>query len=113
MWIVLRRILATVSLMVRYGQKLVESGPQYMHVYIRLVRVSLMVIDGEKLLAFRTIVQCLQVYTAGGGSRNPVWIRIRERKLGVPVVASTQVQAAYGSALLAHQGATKSLPRAV
>lgn len=54
-----------------------------------------------------------KVYTAGGGSRNPVWIRIRERKLGVPVVASTQVQAAYGSALLAHQGATKSLPRAV
>lgn len=51
-----------------------------------------------------------KVYTAGGGSRNPVWTRIREKKLGVPVVASTQVQAAYGSALLAQQGATESVP---
>ena len=47
----------------------------------------------------------VQVYTAGGGSKNAAWIRIRERKLGVPVVASTQVEAAYGSALLAQRGA--------
>lgn len=48
----------------------------------------------------------MQVYTAGGGSKNPAWIRIREKKLGVPVVASKQTQAAYGSALLAQQGVT-------
>lgn len=53
---------------------------------------------------------CVQVYTAGGGSKNPAWIRIREKKLGVPVVASTQAQAAYGSALLAQQGAAKTIP---
>ena len=52
----------------------------------------------------------MQVYTAGGGSKNPVWIRIRAKKLGVPVIASTQAQAAYGSALLAQQGATKTIP---
>ena len=46
-----------------------------------------------------------QVYTAGGGSKNPAWLKIRERKLGVPVVASTQVEAAYGSASLAQRRA--------
>ncbi|DBB14892.1 TPA: hypothetical protein ACH3X3_004493 [Trebouxia sp. C0006] len=46
-----------------------------------------------------------KVYTAGGGSKNPAWLKIRERKLGVPVVASTQVEAAYGSALLAQRRA--------
>jgi sugar (pentulose or hexulose) kinase len=46
-----------------------------------------------------------QVYTAGGGSKNPAWLKIRENKLGVPVVASTQVEAAYGSALLAQRRA--------
>lgn len=50
-----------------------------------------------------------KVHTAGGGSRNPAWIRIRERKLGVPVVASTQTEAAYGSALLAQQGVTAAV----
>lgn len=46
-----------------------------------------------------------KVYTAGGGSKNSAWLKIRERKLGVPVVASTQVEAAYGSALLAQRRA--------
>lgn len=55
-------------------------------------------------------LQCMQVYTAGGGSKNPAWIRIREKQLGVPVVASLQAQAAYGSALLAQQGASASIP---
>ena len=54
-------------------------------------------------------LQYLQVHTAGGGSKNPAWIRIRERKLGVPVVASTQTEAAYGSALLAQQGVTAAV----
>ncbi len=45
-----------------------------------------------------------QVYTAGGGARNPAWTDIRQRLLGVPVVASPQAEAAYGAALLARQG---------
>lgn len=48
----------------------------------------------------------MQVHTSGGGSRNPAWIRIREKKMGVPVVAAKQAQAAFGSALLAQQGVT-------
>lgn len=42
-----------------------------------------------------------QVYTAGGGATNPAWTAIRSRQLGVPVMASAQTEAAYGTALLA------------
>ena len=42
-----------------------------------------------------------QVYTAGGGAKNLIWQRIRERYLGVSVCSSRQTEAAYGTALLA------------
>jgi xylulokinase len=42
-----------------------------------------------------------QVYTAGGGAKNQTWTAIRARLLQVPVDASTQTEAAYGSAILA------------
>lgn len=44
------------------------------------------------------------VYTAGGGARNDAWRRIRERELGVPVIAARQQNAAFGVALLAARG---------
>jgi D-ribulokinase len=42
-----------------------------------------------------------RVYTAGGGAKNRVWRSIRERLLQVPVECSVNVEAAYGTALLA------------
>ncbi|WP_026079676.1 FGGY-family carbohydrate kinase [Spirulina subsalsa] len=45
-----------------------------------------------------------QVYTAGGGARNPQWTTIRQRHLCVPVQSSQQTEAAYGTAQLAYQG---------
>lgn len=45
-----------------------------------------------------------RVATAGGGSNNPVWTRIRQRLLKVPVVRARQSDAAYGAALLARDG---------
>lgn len=47
-----------------------------------------------------------RVYTAGGGAKNHTWTRIRSRYLQVPVCASSQTEAAYGSALLAQLGST-------
>lgn len=44
-----------------------------------------------------------KVYTAGGGATNSAWTAIRDRHLPVPVVASHQTEAAYGTALLAMQ----------
>jgi len=44
------------------------------------------------------------VLTAGGGAGNPAWTAMRTRFLGVPVLPSSHVEAAYGSALLAARG---------
>jgi len=45
-----------------------------------------------------------RVETAGGGARNPVWTRIRQRLLDVPVTRAAHTEAAYGVALLARDG---------
>ncbi|KAL8228864.1 hypothetical protein R6Q57_013764 [Mikania cordata] len=42
-----------------------------------------------------------EVFTAGGGSKNDKWTKIRERVLGLPVSRALQTEAAYGAALLA------------
>jgi D-ribulokinase len=47
-----------------------------------------------------------KVYSAGGGAKNLTWQRIRQRHLGVPVVAAIQGEAAYGTAVLTHLGQT-------
>lgn len=41
------------------------------------------------------------VYTAGGGARNNVWRKIRQRNLNVPVRTANNTEAAFGTALLA------------
>lgn len=41
------------------------------------------------------------VRTVGGGAQNPAWRQIREKLLGVPMLAAGQEEAAYGAALLA------------
>jgi len=45
-----------------------------------------------------------RVISAGGGSRNSAWNRIREQQLGVPVCSAQYTEACYGSALLARRG---------
>jgi xylulokinase len=57
--------------------------------------------QGYGLLVERGATPLRQVYTAGGGAKNPTWTGIRQRLLGVLVQASTQTEAAYGTALLA------------
>lgn len=44
------------------------------------------------------------VRTVGGGAGNAVWTRLRERRLGVPMLTPASSEAAYGSALLAMRG---------
>ncbi len=46
-----------------------------------------------------------QVFTVGGGARNAAWTRLRQQRLGVPVVTPLHEDAGYGTALLARQGA--------
>jgi len=56
---------------------------------------------GYELLQTLGADKLQRVYTAGGGAANSTWTAIRQRCLKVPVVASINTEAAYGTALLA------------
>lgn len=51
-----------------------------------------------------------RVLTIGGGAVNAAWGRIRERLLGVPVLAAERQEAAYGAAMLALAWAAQAPP---
>ncbi len=59
--------------------------------------------QGYELLAELGAPYPVSIRSAGGGSRNPAWTQIRKHLLGVPMLASQQQEAAYGSALLARK----------
>ncbi len=60
--------------------------------------------QGYRLLATLGASPLTQVLTAGGGAKNETWRAIRQRHLQIPVTASEQTEAAYGTALLALRG---------
>ena len=59
---------------------------------------------GYQLLAELDATPLTAVYTAGGGAQNPLWTKIRQRYLPVPILISKHQEAAYGTALLAQRG---------
>jgi sugar (pentulose or hexulose) kinase len=59
---------------------------------------------GYALLESLGAARLRRVLSIGGGARNTAWERIRALRLGVPVSAAPQQQAAYGAALLARSG---------
>ena len=61
---------------------------------------------GYQLLSALGATALTQVLSAGGGAINPVWQRMRQRELGVPVMRATHADAAYGAALLARDAGT-------
>lgn len=60
---------------------------------------------GYELLVELGATPVTHILTAGGGAKNAVWMRMRERMKGVPVSAATHSEAAYGAAYLAKNGA--------
>ncbi len=60
--------------------------------------------QGYQLLAELGAPYPSNVRSAGGGSANPAWTKIRQTLLGIPMLEAQHQQAAYGSALLARQG---------
>jgi sugar (pentulose or hexulose) kinase len=60
---------------------------------------------GYRRLAELGAPTLLSVRSVGGGARNASWTAIRAGKLGVPLVAAVDDEAAYGAALLARAGA--------
>jgi sugar (pentulose or hexulose) kinase len=59
--------------------------------------------EGYRTLSRLGAPALTKVFTAGGGSSNPAWRKIREHKLGVPVVIAEHSEASYGAALLARR----------
>ena len=67
-------------------------------------------IAGIEALGYRRLAELgapplRAVRSVGGGARNPVWTRIRERRLGAPFAPAAAVEAAVGAAMLARAGA--------
>ena len=67
-------------------------------------------VAGIEALAFQRLAELgapplRSMRSVGGGAANPVWTRIRARRLGVPMVAPRSDEAAFGTALLAMRGA--------
>jgi len=84
-----------------------EPRPEDDAAFLHGVLESIARIEGEayRLLEALGSDPLEEVYTAGGGAQNSKWGAIRERRLGVPVKPSPNVEAAYGAALLALDGA--------
>ena len=57
--------------------------------------------EGYTALSQLGAPQLTKVFSAGGGSANPAWRKIRENRLGVPVEIAEHSEASYGTALLA------------
>jgi D-ribulokinase len=60
---------------------------------------------GYAKLAELGATQLKSITTCGGGAKNPAWMKMRERLLGMPVTSARHTEAAYGAALLARHGA--------
>ena len=60
-------------------------------------------VRGYRVLAELGAPSPVRVITTGGGAVNEGWRRLRERALGVPVIAAEHQEAAYGAALLAQR----------
>ncbi|NEP06625.1 MAG: FGGY-family carbohydrate kinase [Okeania sp. SIO2G4] len=56
---------------------------------------------GYELLQALSAATLTNVYTAGGGAKNPIFTAIRGRYLQVPITKAVYTDAAYGSAVLA------------
>jgi sugar (pentulose or hexulose) kinase len=65
--------------------------------------------EGYRALSRLGAPAVTKVFTAGGGSVNPAWRKIREHKLGVPVEIAAHSEASYGAALLAKRASTENL----
>ncbi len=75
-----------------------ENDADFLHGMLQgLARIE---VAGYRRLAELGAPPVKRVVSNGGGAKNPVWAKLRERLLGVPVGLAAHSAAAYGSALL-------------
>lgn len=72
-------------------------------IYLQAILMSISKIekDGYNALKLLGASPLTEVFTAGGGSKNPMWTQMREGLLGVPVRKANNVEALFGVAKLA------------
>jgi len=76
-----------------------ENPVEFLHGLLEsLARIEA---QGYTLLQQQGATPLTQIYSAGGGAKNPAWIKIRSRHLKVPIVPPAHTAAAYGTARLA------------
>ncbi len=80
-----------------------EPRPHEPHEFLQAILEGIADIEAE---GYARLVELgatapVRVFTSGGGAVNETWRRIRERRLGIPVLRASQTEAAFGSALLA------------
>jgi sugar (pentulose or hexulose) kinase len=90
-------------------QPVLSPRPEDDSLFLQGIFEALARIEGEayRLLEKLGATPVQEVLTAGGGSVNEVWTKMREREIGVPVRRAEQGEASYGSALLAREGFIK------
>jgi sugar (pentulose or hexulose) kinase len=84
-------------------QPMLEPRPQEDVKFFQAMLEGIAKIEAEGYTALSQLgaPRLTKVFTAGGGSTNPAWRKIRENKLGVPVEIAEHSEASYGAALLA------------
>lgn len=84
-------------------EPLLTPKPEDRAVYLHGILHGIAQVEAEaySLLAKMGATPVCEVRTAGGGSANQVWGKMRERLIKVPVCKAEQTEAAYGVALLA------------
>lgn len=81
-----------------------QASSQLEYFQAMLEGMSKIELDGYNKLHQLGAPYPTRVMTAGGGSKNAAWTKIREQQLGVNVSQASYSDACYGSALLAKQG---------
>ena len=90
----------------RPGSGRVTDDVQFLHGLLQgLSRIEA---AGYAKLAELGATPLKSVASTGGGAKNQVWRKMRERLLGVPVTVAQHAEAAYGAALLAQRGMTEA-----
>ncbi|MBW4654706.1 MAG: FGGY-family carbohydrate kinase [Kaiparowitsia implicata GSE-PSE-MK54-09C] len=76
-----------------------EDAVEFLHGLLQsIARIEA---QGYRLLQELGATPLQQVWSAGGGANNAMWMQMRSRLLGHPVLRSPQTEAAYGTAQMA------------
>jgi len=87
-------------------QNITSPRPATDEVFFQALLEGISAIEAEAYAKLQALgcTPVKQIFTAGGGSKNTAWTKIRQQTLALPVHKARHTQASFGSALLARQG---------